>query len=161
MQISTKHERIIEAVRRGLEGDSAVSFIRECGYAMTTRGIARHLHSMGGRGKIQELIAAGLSNREILERVFPEGDISQLNLPPPEQTYLFDEGPGETEPEETDSLDTPLYETRKMAIKVPADLFEAIRLAAKAENKSQNSLIVEILTAALSQMPRRMPEATE
>lgn len=161
MQISAKHERIIEAVRRGLEGDSAVAFIRESGYAMTTRGIARHLHAMGGRGKIQELIAAGLSNREVLEKVFPEGDMSQLNLPPPEQTYLFDDALVESESEETDSLGSPLYETRKMAIKVPADLFEAIRLAAKAENKSQNSLIVEILTAALSQMPRQIPDTTE
>jgi plasmid stability protein len=36
---------------------------------------------------------------------------------------------------------------------MPEDLYEAIRLAAKAERKSQNDLIVDILTAALSQVP--------
>ncbi|MCC6488948.1 MAG: ribbon-helix-helix protein, CopG family [Candidatus Hydrogenedentes bacterium] len=40
-----------------------------------------------------------------------------------------------------------------MSIKVPADLYEAIRLAAKAEGKSQNELIVDVLTSALSRIP--------
>lgn len=153
-QLRAKQERVIEAVRHGLEGEAAVEFVRESGYAMTMPGIARHLRAMGGRGRIQELIDAGYSNVDILEQVFPEEDFSHLRSAPPMQAELFEDKliPGEIEGE--DFSDSPLYDTRKMAIKVPADLFEAIRLAAKAEHKSQNQLIVEILTAALSQMPR-------
>lgn len=151
-QTRAKQERVIEAVRRGLEGDAAVEFIQKGGFAMTSAGIARHLRSMGGRGKVQELVEQGCSNVEILERTFPDEDMSHLHETAPSQTELFDAesltftgGPGGgTEPE---------FETRKVVLKLPADLYEAIRLAAKGEGKSQNQLIVDILTSALSRMP--------
>jgi hypothetical protein len=151
-QAREKQERIIESVRQGLEGDRAVAFVRENGYAMTSAGIARHLHQMGGRGRVQELIDEGHTNLEVLQYCFPEEDLQNLHEKPPTQEDLF---PTESSTPSRRGLrkDLPLYETTKMALKVPADLYEAIRLAAKAERKTQNQLVVEILTTALSRMP--------
>lgn len=148
-QLRAKQERVIEAVRRGLEGMAAVEFIQHSGYAMTTPGIVKHLRSMGGRGHIQELIAQGRTNFEILQSCFPNEDLSHLRPEPPTQTDLF----GQTTYRRPDSTPANVYEMRKMAIKVPADLYEAIRLASKAEGKSQNDLIVDVLTTALSRVP--------
>ena len=41
-----KQERIIEAVRQDLEGDAAVEFVRQNGFAMSSAGVARHLHKI-------------------------------------------------------------------------------------------------------------------
>ena len=151
-QAHQKQERIIEAVRQGLEGDEAVTFVHESGYALTPAGFARHLHRMGGWAKVQTLIQEGHSNLEILQACFPEEDLQGLHEKPPTQEDLF---PAEAAapPGRRPRKDLPLYETTKMSIKVPADLYEALRLAAKAERKTQNQLVVEILTAALSRMP--------
>lgn len=151
-QAREKQERIIESVRQGLEGDRAVAFVRESGYAMTSAGIARHLHRMGGRGRVQELIDEGHTNLEVLQFCFPEEDLHDLHEKPPTQEDLF---PTEAPATSRRGLrkDLPLYETTKMALKVPADLYEALRLAAKAERKTQNQLVLEILTLALSRMP--------
>lgn len=152
-QIRAKQERIIEAVRHGLEGLAAVEFIQQSGYAMTPAGIAKHLRSMGGRGHILELIRAGKTNFEILQGCFPDDDLSHLRATPPAQADLFGQH-GHTAPVRTFALHPEnVYEMRKMAIKVPADLYEAIRLASKAEGKSQNDLIVDVLTSALSRVP--------
>jgi hypothetical protein len=152
-QVRAKQERIIEAVRRGLEGDAALEFIHQSGFAMTTSGIARHLRGMGGRGHVQELLQQDFSNVEILAQIFPEDAPDDLPPERPNQQELFDE--------EADALpfssDTPLYDTRKLSIRIPSDLYEAIRLAARGEGKSQNELIVDILTSALSRMPH-VPE---
>lgn len=152
-QIRAKQERVIEAVRQGLEGDAAVEFIHQSGFAMTTAGIARHLRSMGGRAHVQDLIHQGLSNIEILAKCFPED--SPEGFPPeqPSQGELFEDAHDPL----PFSIEGPLYDTRKLSIRVPSDLYEAIRLAARGEGKSQNELIVEILTSALSRMPR-LPE---
>jgi len=156
-QIRAKQERIIEAVRQGLEGLAAVEFIQQSGYAMTSAGIAKHLRSMGGRGHILDLIQAGKTNFEILQGCFPEDDLSHMKPVPPSQEELFGQEGGSSihrlmpHPEN-------LYEMRKMAIKVPADLYEAIRLASKAEGKSQNDLIVDVLTSALSRVPLHADE---
>ena len=148
-----KQERIIEAVRHGLDGMAAVEFIQNSGFAMTTAGIAKNLRSMGGRGRVQELINDGKTNIEIMERCFPEADLSHLQPEPPSQQELFGGEPATRRSSVVPFRDDPLYETRKMSIKVPADLYEAIRLAAKAEGKSQNELIVDVLTSALSRIP--------
>ena len=152
-QIRAKQERIIEAVRHGLEGMAAIEFIQQSGYAMTAIGIAKHLRSMGGRGRIQQLIAEGKSNFEILQDCFPADDLSYMRPEPPTQPDLF--APQNTTVLHRTSGRVPdnVYEMRKMAIKVPADLYEAIRLASKAEGKSQNDLIVDVLTSALSRVP--------
>ncbi len=155
-QTRAKQERIIEAVRYGLEGDSAVEFIHQNGYAMTQAGIARHLRIMGGRGRIQELIAEGKSNIEILKGIFPKDDFTELERMPPSQGELFGEEVLTRSMLPFKSGNAPLYETAKLTVRVPADLYEAIRLAAKAENKTQNQLIVDILTSALSEMPSRI-----
>jgi predicted HicB family RNase H-like nuclease len=147
-----KQERIIEAVRQELEGDAAVEFVRQNGFAMSSAGIARHLHKMGGRGNIVELVAGGKSNAEILDACFPDEEMDELHAAPPSQADLFT-APEAAPPPGVPSTDA-LFETRKMSLKVPADLYEAIRFAAKAEHMSQNDLIVEILTSALSRMPR-------
>lgn len=148
-----KQERIIEAVRLGLEGDAAVEFVRESGFAMTSAGIARHLRSMGGRGHVQELIDADLSNTEILQHCFPEEDMSHLHEAPPSQQELFDSEEHTPAVPPPDLTAAGMFETRKIALRLPSDLYEAIRLAAKAENTSKNQLIVDILTSALAQMP--------
>ena len=156
MQVmGSKHERIVEAVRRGLEGDAAVAFVQENGFPITVRGIARILHAMGGRKRVEELIANNLSNYDILRATLSAVELPPAPLTPPEQQLLFTPQDDLAPPEE-EFVDSPLYEMRKLSIKVPSDLFEAIRLAAKAEKKSVNALIVEILTVALSQMPRRI-----
>ena len=71
-QQRAKQERIIEAVRHGLEGDAAVDFVHQSGFAMTRAGVARHLGSMGGIVKVQEAIAEGKSNLDILHDAFPD-----------------------------------------------------------------------------------------
>lgn len=151
--IRLKQERVVEAVRHGFDGDAAVEFIHQNGYAIAPAGIARHLRIMGGRGRIQELIAAGKSNVEILAACFPDDDLSDFEPTPPSQGELFaeDEVAAVTIPFELP--DAPLYETAKLTVRLPADLYEAIRIAARIENKPQNQLIVEILTSALSKMP--------
>ncbi|NUM52775.1 MAG: hypothetical protein HUU46_03945 [Candidatus Hydrogenedentes bacterium] len=151
-QIRAKQERVIEAVRRGLEGLAAVEFIQQSGYAMTPAGIVKHLRAMGGRGHIQDLIHEGMSNFEILQGCFPEDDLSHMKPVPPSQEELFAHG-GSSSLHPIAPHPTNIYELRKMAIKVPADLYEAIRLASKAEGKSQNDLIVDVLTTALSRVP--------
>ena len=157
MPTREKQERIIEAVRRGLEGDAAVEFIHQSGYAITSAGIARHLRTMDGRGRIQELVDQGLSNIEILQKCFPDDDLSDFRPPPPSQGELFGAEAGPRTPAASVLQDIPLYDTTKLTIRVPTELYASIRLAAKAEKKSQNQLIVEILTAALSRMPEQLP----
>ncbi|HPG69815.1 MAG TPA: hypothetical protein PLO37_23445 [Candidatus Hydrogenedentes bacterium] len=152
-QTRAKQERVIEAVRLGMEGDAALEFLHENGYAMTPAGIARHLRVMGGRGHIQELIAEGKSNAEILEETFPDEDLSGVAVAPPSQGELFDAAEVLPSAEHSGPTDAPLYPTTKLTIHVPADLYEAIRLASKAEGKTHNQLIVDILTTALSRLP--------
>ncbi len=155
MPVGSKYERVVEAVRRGLEGDDAVAFIQESGFAITSRGIARILHAMGGRKEVEKRIGEGLSNLDIVRIALPDYDIHAIPPPLPEQQLLFTPESDDSEEPDEELMDSPLYDARKISLKVPADLFEAIRLAAKAEKKSQNALIVEILKAALSELPRR------
>jgi hypothetical protein len=149
-----KQERVIEAVRRGLDGDAAVAFIRNCGYAMSPVGIARHLKSLGGRAAVETLISEGRNNIEIIQQLNPEADTADLPVPEPSQQELFvdlttgDHGPA------LDDLERAGFETTKMTLRLPTDVYEALRLASRAENRTQNELIVDILTNALSQMPR-------
>ena len=152
-QIRAKQERIIEAVRLGLEGDAAVEFVHQNGFAMTSAGIARNLRAMGGRAQVTDYIHEGLSNTEILAKAFPDSDPGDLPPEAPSQGELFHDS-NEALPF---SIDGPLYDTRKLSIRIPSDLYEAIRLAARGEGKSQNELIVEILTSALSRIPH-LPE---
>ncbi len=157
-QARAKQERIIEAVRQGIDGDEAIEFVRQSGYAMTPTGIARHLRHMGGRGRILELIEEGKTNIQILEICFPDDELEEVKKLVPSQGELFSE---EAAPRRIDAsvvANRPLYETYRLSLRLPADLYEAIRFAAKAEGKSQNQLIVEILTTALSQAPRHIDD---
>ncbi len=152
-QAKAKQERVIETVRHGFEGDKAVEFIRESGFAINGAAIARHLRAMGGRQKIAEYIGRGLSNLDILAECFPGEDFSGLSVEPPSQGELFvHEDPGI--PSSISAGLTSPFETTKLTLKLPTDLYEAIRLAAKAEGTNRNLLIVDILTNALSQMPK-------
>lgn len=156
-----KKERVIEAVRQGLEGDAAVEFIQQSGHAITSPGIARHLRHWGGRARLQELIEEGKTNIEIIGLFHPEADLEPLRREPPNQGELFHQEEMPAPPSNVESLhneDLPLYETVKMTLRLPSDLHEAIRIAAKAENKTQNDLVVEILTTTLSRMPVRPAE---
>jgi hypothetical protein len=156
-----KQERIVEAVRHGLEGEAAVEFVRENGFAMTTAGIARHLRVMGGRGQISDLIAQGRSNVEILEECFPEEDLDSLRREPPTQGELFVEEDLSHRPVPLFPGHPEIFDTVKVSVKLPSDLYEAIRLAARAEGKSKTQLITEILTSAHSRTPLELPEDSE
>jgi hypothetical protein len=156
MQTLAKQERIIEAVRHGLEGDAAVEFVCRSGYAMNTSTIVRHLRAMGGRGRILDLIHQRKSNSQILHICVPEAAAEEFPPALPQQEELFVQPHDAAEPLLPD--DQPLYETTKVTVRLPSDLFEAIRLAARAEGKSLNQLIVDVLTSALSHMPPPLPE---
>ena len=149
-----KRERVIEAVRHGLEGDAALEFIHNSGFAMSTPGIAKHLRSMGGRANVQALITEGLNNHDILEKCFPESDLTELPEVEPTQGDLFD-------PDEAPSAGAYLalhqdeqFETTKLSLRIPRELYTALRIASRVEGKPQNQLIVDILTSALGRMPR-------
>jgi len=144
-----KQELVIEAVRRGLDDGGAVAFVRQSGFALTAAGLARHLRSMGGRGRVLELINVGKTNEDILEVCFG-ADEDSLSEPDPTPSLEAHESPL------TNIVDlraTAQFETRKISIRVPGDLYEAIRLAAKGEGMSQNQLIVDLLSGALSRVP--------
>lgn len=153
MHTTAKQECIIEAVRRGFEGDAAVEFVCREGYAMNSAAIVRYLRSMGGRGHIHDLIKQGRTNLEILHLCFPETPLDHVAAHPPEQEELFEDKSPPLDVELADDEHAALYETTKLSIRIPSDLFEAIRLAARAENKTQTQLVVDILTSALSRMP--------
>ncbi len=85
MQTREKQERIIEAVRLGLEGDAAVEFLCSSGFAMTSPAIARNLRMLGGRQAIQTLLSQGLSNFEVLQKTMPEDAAYPIAHQPPTQ----------------------------------------------------------------------------
>lgn len=147
-QSHLKQERIVEAVRLGFEGDDSVQFMHQSGYAMTAGGIARHLKKLGGRGRIDSMIQEGRSNVEILETCLPDEDTSEVRRLLPDDGDLF----GATA-HIFGSEGAPLYATTKLSLQIPSELHEALRAAAQAERKSQNRLIIELLTQALSRMP--------
>ena len=129
-----KQERIIEAVRQGLEGDAAVEFLHECGFAMSRAGIARHLRALGGWARIGDLIEQGKSNFEILSICAPHAEPG--NHTEPSQGELFGPEKPVASPDLAAARRAEWFETRKMAIKVPADLYEAIRLAGRVRRAS-------------------------
>jgi hypothetical protein len=147
-----KQERVVESIRLGLEGEAAVQFVHESGYAITEAGLTRYVNSMGGIGRIKALIDEGKSNIEILEVCFPAAPAAELKSAAPGSRPSTPPRVALVRPE-----DTPLYETAKMTVHLPADVYEAVRLAARAEGKTQNQLIVDLLTSALSQLPRGVP----
>jgi hypothetical protein len=153
-QSRLKQERVIEAVRLGLDGDAALEFIHQSGFALTLAGVARHLKALGGRGQVQTWIAEGLANRDILARVFPEDDLDDVPIHEPEQPELFESGA--RVPHEPPGGG---FDSTKLTIKLPTDLYQAVSLAARAEGKSRADLIVEILTAQLSLLPMVPDEA--
>ena len=150
-QTRLKQERVVEAVRQGLEGDAAVEFIHASGFAMTSRGIARHLKSMGGRAQVEAWLGEGLNNKEVLEAAFPGEDLHDVPVHEPEQPDLFQ---AENAPAPTSPYPASGFETTKITLKIPNELHHAITFAAKAEGKTRSDLIVEILSTALSNMPQ-------
>lgn len=153
-QMRAKQERVLEAVRRGFEGDAAIEFIRESGYSIDSAGIARILKRLGGRARVQEMMSEGQTNIEILESSFPKEDFSALrSAMPPSQPDLFSTEMEGAHLESFPGLAEEGFETTKLTLRVPSDLYEAIRLAARAEAKSRSDLIIEILTTALSHLP--------
>ena len=160
-QAHQKQERVIEAVRLGLEGEEAVDFIRQSGFAVTTAGIARHLRKLGGRGHIVELIKAGRDNWDILQTSYPEEPLGHIAQLPPSQCDLFSENPPAPKVPESLLHHKDLFESTKITLKLPNDLLEALRIAAKVEKTTQSQLIIDILTTALSQVPHWQEETPE
>jgi len=138
-QTDAKRERVIEAVRKGLEGDAALAFIHESGFAMTQAGIARHLRALGGTGKVAESIQSGQSNAEILAANGP----AKKPSPTPDDSGRRVRNLSEDE----------LFPTKKLTLQLPSDLLEAVRAAAKSMGLSQNQVIVDVLSRGLSSMP--------
>lgn len=149
-QAQIKLERIVEAVRLGLDGDSAVDFVHQSGFAVTTTGIARHLRKMGGRGYIVALINEGRSNWEILQAAYPEDRYEHLTVLPPSQGDLFTESP--KVPHNLLPFKD-LFESTKITLNLPNDLLEAIKIAARVEKTTRAQLIIDILTSAMSRIP--------
>jgi len=153
MSTRGKQERIIEAVRLNLEGDAAVEFVCKSGYAMTNVGLSRHLRLMGGRQCIQALLQEGKTNTEVLLTCFPDEDPVNLPQSTPAQQDLFGEPQRDHFNLALPPSEVPLYDTTKLTLRIPTDLYEAVRIAARAENIPQSQLIIEILTAALARLP--------
>jgi len=152
-QVKAKQERIVEALRLGLDGERAVGFVRENGYAMTTRGMNRHLGALGGSEQVLRLIGEGFSNDQVLQRCLPEDEELQAKVIPPNQPALFEE-------EEPEPTTVPLrkprsiaFEHTKLTLNMPNDLYAAIKMAAYAEGKTRTQLVVDILTHTLSRLP--------
>jgi predicted HicB family RNase H-like nuclease len=155
-QAPHKQERVIETVRLGLEGAAAVDFIHQSGFAISIPGIARYLKTLGGRTHVKELVDRGMSNIEILKACLPANELEGIPQAQPSQTELFVDMTRERNVETDEELSHHLYDTVKISLRLPADVYEAIRLASRAEQKTQNDLIVGILTRALSHMPERL-----
>jgi len=158
-QTKAKQERIIEAFRQGLDGEVAVRFVRESGFAMTALGLARLAGKLGGRDNVLRLIEDGYSNDQVLQRCLPEDEHLQAEAIPPNQPPLFVE---ETPPVPALSAvpRSIAFEHTKLTLRVPNDLYAAIKLAAHAEGKSRTDLVVDILTRSLSSMPGPFPAET-
>lgn len=150
-QSTVKRERIIEAVRKGLRDGAIVDFVHQSGQALSRTGFERHLAKMGGLDQIKTYVDSGLSNLEILTTCFPELVLEDLEkviasvIPFRSVSPALRRGAARAE--------VPEFDTTKMTITVPSELYEAIRAAAQAEVTSQNQLIVDLLTAALSRTP--------
>lgn len=153
MHTRQKQERVIEAVRRGLEGESAVAFVRQSGFLVTPLGLVRHLRTLGGRARILELIHEGKSNVEILELQFPSERLARLQAVPQEQADLFGGVDLSHEPVNLPNLLPGDFETTRLTLRVPNDLYHALGIAARVEGVNRNQLIVDILTSALSRTP--------
>lgn len=158
-QTTAKQERVIEAVRNALEGDAAVEHILQGGYAMTVAGIARHLRKLGGRGRVQELLDEGHSNEEVLAACLSETESKSTKADGRPQGELFTERRGVFG--KSPDRHSPLYATTKLTVRIPSELSEAIRAAAQGEGKSQNQLIVDLLTSALSREPQQVQQEFE
>jgi hypothetical protein len=153
MNTRQKQERIIEVVRRGLEGETAVAFMRQSGFLVTPLGLVRHLRTLGGRAHLLELIHEGKSNVEILELQFPAERLSRLHSAPQEQADLFGGVDLSHEPVSLPNLLPGDFDTTRLTLRVPNDLYHALGIAARVEGVNRNQLIVDILTAALSRTP--------
>ena len=153
MDTRQKQERIIEAVRRGLEGEAAVAFMRQSGFLTTPLGLVRHLRALGGRARILERIHEGKSNVEILELQFPAERLTRLQSSPQEQADLFGVVDLSQEPVSLPNLLPGDFDTTRLTLRVPNDLYHALGIAARVEGVNRNQLIVDILTSALSRTP--------
>lgn len=147
-----KQERIIEAVRMGLEGDAALDFVREGGYALTPNGMVRYLRQMGGRGEIAAHIKAGKSNLDILQELYPEEEVHLSLLQRPSQGVLFEETSTPSPSPFLHASPQP-FESTKMTVYFPNELYEALRLYAHAQGKSRNDAVIELIRASLSRLP--------
>ena len=148
-----KQDRVLEAIRHGLDGEAAVEFVHQNGFAIALPGFVRYVRQMGGRKKILDLMAEGANNAEILRTCLPEDEDHPMETLPPNQRELFprEEVTGDIEFHNIEGVE---FEFTKFTVKMPTDLYTAIGLAAKVENKRRNDLIVDILTEAMSRMPQ-------
>ncbi len=153
IQTRQKQERIIEAVRRGLEGEAALAFVRQSGFLTTPMGLVRHLRTLGGRAHILERIHEGKSNVEILELQFPTERLARLRPAPQEQADLFGAVDLSHEPVNLPNLLPGDFDTTRLTVRVPNDVYHALGIAARVEGINRNQLIVDILTSALSRTP--------
>lgn len=148
-----KQERVLEAIRLGLTQEAAVDFVHTSGYAITAKGVERYVQALGGLERVHALIAEGKSNLEILATCVPAASTAELKAHMSTLPEHLSSVPSPIEPLVRPD-DAPLYDTVKMTLHLPADVSEAIKLAAHAEKKTQQQMIVKLLTSALSRLPR-------
>ena len=127
---------------------------------MTSAGIARHLRVMGGRGALVELIEGGKSNGEVLAACLHEDPHDALHLESASQGELFAEGDAPVPAAPLPFPREDLFDTTKITLRIPTDLYTALRLAARGEGTTQAQLIIDLLTSALSRMPN-LPDDEE
>lgn len=144
---------MLETIRLGLAHEAAVDFVHASGYAITEKGVARCVQALGGLERVQTLIAEGKSNLEILETCIPAANTAELKAHMSTLPEHLSRVPSPIEPLVRPD-DTPLYDTVKLTLHLPADVFEAVKLAAHAEKKTQQEMIVKLLASALSRLPR-------
>lgn len=144
-----KRDRVVEAMRRGFEGDAAVEFVQQSGFAVSVAGLARHLRTLGGRDRVLKLVQQGLSNEEIMERSISQNETRRRKAVP---RKLGEAKTSSNRSEERRIVDDALFPTKRLSLNVPTELYEAIRLAARTEGKTQSQLISELLISGLSRM---------
>ena len=159
-QTFEKLDRILETVRRQLEGDDAVAFVHESGHRITPQGMVRFFRSVGGRSAVAKRIQEGMSNVEILYDVFPSFAGKRPPLAAPVQQDLVDLS---GEPLYAAGYGDEDFESTRLTIRLPNDVYRALGMAAKMEGVPRNQLIVDLLTGALGRMspPEHLREYEE
>jgi len=153
-QSKAKLECLLQALREGCRGSHAAAYVRRSGFALTAPGVEQRLRQLGGEAAVYARIAAGWSNAEIVEEAFPGENLEWMKGLPPKQGELFEALPSAANTAALwPAAKAAPFESTRITLRVPSDLYEAICIAARVEQTSRTQLIVDLLTSALSRIP--------